>query len=137
MKTLGYLFIIMLCSAPTFAQTGTVRGVVTDESGALLPGAKVTLTGAGVHRDTTAADNGSYSVADLPFRTYTVTASAPQLILPQPLTVRLSAAIQILNRRGLRRAVGSARLSRHQPAFSYGDVDTHHRISPRSSLNKN
>ena len=99
MKTLCYLFLVLFCSAtPAFAQTGTLKGAVTDESGASLPEAKVTLTGpSGLMMEATSARDGSYSFANLPFGAYTVGASAPALTLSQPVKVNLRSSIQVVN----------------------------------------
>ena len=98
MKILTALLWILISNAPLFAQASTLRGVVTDESGALVPGAKVTLTGPdGLLKDTTSAGDGSYAFANVPFGVYTVDASAPQLGLPEPVKVTLTSASQILN----------------------------------------
>ncbi len=67
----------LLAAAPLSAQTfrGTILGTVTDPSGAVLPGAKVTVknTGTGLERTTETSADGSYSVPELPIGTYTVT----------------------------------------------------------------
>src|SRR5436309_9659603 len=55
-----------LAAVPALAQTATLRGQVTDESGAVIPGAKVSLSSPAVSRDTTAASDGSYAFTDLP-----------------------------------------------------------------------
>jgi len=54
----GLCVVLVGLSAPAYAQrtTGTIIGAVTDESGAVLPGVTVTLTGAGV------AGRGRYAV---------------------------------------------------------------------------
>ena len=43
MKIIAYLFLLLLGSAPAFAQTATLKAVVTDESGGVVAGAKVKL----------------------------------------------------------------------------------------------
>jgi hypothetical protein len=45
LKFLYSLVIAFLFSQALFAQTATLRGQVTDESGAVIPRAKVTLNG--------------------------------------------------------------------------------------------
>jgi hypothetical protein len=59
------------------AQTyrGTILGTVTDQTGATVPGAKVTVknNGTGLTRETVTTDDGSYSIPELPIGTYTVT----------------------------------------------------------------
>ncbi len=64
-----------------FAQlpVGTVSGVVSDSSGAVIPGALVTATnrGTGVIRTTQTSSNGRYTLAALPAGVYDVKAEAP------------------------------------------------------------
>lgn len=68
-------------ASPTIAQTitGAIRGTVTDPSGAVVSGAKVTATnvGTGVSNSTTSDRSGLYNIQFLPIGSYTVTASAP------------------------------------------------------------
>lgn len=98
MKVLAVLLWISLYSGPLLAQNAALRGTITDESGALVPGARVTATEtSGLHKETISASDGSYSFASLPFGACTVEASAPQLILPQPVTVNLTTSVQVLN----------------------------------------
>ncbi len=67
----------LLATASLSAQTfrGTILGTVTDPSGAVLPGAKVTVknTGTGLERTTETSADGSYSLPELPIGTYSVT----------------------------------------------------------------
>jgi hypothetical protein len=60
------------------AQTlGTLKGTLTDETGSLIPGATVTVTGSGNVKKNTGTDaNGVYSVAGLPPGTYTIHATS-------------------------------------------------------------
>src|SRR6266567_1741432 len=44
MKLLLGVFVSLFFPIVLFAQTGTLRGTVTDDSGAIVPGAKITLT---------------------------------------------------------------------------------------------
>jgi hypothetical protein len=53
-----------------------LQGVVTDPSGAVVPGALVQLRGAGPERRATTGDSGRYQFADLPSGKYTVRAIA-------------------------------------------------------------
>jgi hypothetical protein len=71
-------FIIFLLSAVgAAAQTGTtsIRGTVTDRSGAAVSGAKVTLTHVdqGLHRETSTNASGEYEFAVLPPGNYALT----------------------------------------------------------------
>ncbi len=86
-----------LFSQVLIAQTATLHGQITDESGAVIPGAKVTLTGpAGTAKGTVADNNGIYTFAVTP-GDYTVLASAPDLSLAQPAKVTLRAGARTLN----------------------------------------
>ena len=65
--------------APAQAVTGTVLGTVTDASGALVAGAKVTLTevNTDVVRNADSNSSGNYTFPDIPEGTYRVTVEAP------------------------------------------------------------
>jgi hypothetical protein len=79
-------------------QTATLRGVVTDQSAAVIPKATVTINGpAGLTQTASTGDDGSYTFSNLPLGNYTVQATAPQLTLPQPQRVTLRAGVQTLN----------------------------------------
>src|SRR5438874_6262145 len=90
--------ITLLCAFSAFAQTVSVRGQITDESGAVIPGAKVALHGpAGLVKTATAASDGTYSFTGLAPGEYGLQASAPELAMPQPIQVVLRAGNQVLN----------------------------------------
>jgi hypothetical protein len=59
--------------------TGRVAGTVTDPSGAVISGAKVTVTNAAtdVSRETTTGTDGAYQVLQVPIGDYRVAAEAP------------------------------------------------------------
>src|SRR5579884_181871 len=82
-----------------FAQTpGMIKGVVADESGAVIPGANVTATGPnGVVKQTTAAADGTYALNGLAAGLWTVQASSPGLTQFQPLKVNLNGGVQTAN----------------------------------------
>jgi hypothetical protein len=81
-----------------WAQTATLRGVVTDPSGAVVPKAAVALKGpGGWEKMTVSADNGSYTFTELPAGNYTVAASAPELRLPEPHRISLRGGVETLN----------------------------------------
>src|SRR5689334_14059183 len=73
------LLIILLAASGLSAQTfrGTILGTVTDPSGAVVAGARVTVknVGTGLERTTETSADGSYSLPELPIGTYTVTVS--------------------------------------------------------------
>ena len=76
--SLAALFLVATAWAQTFR--GSIRGTVTDPSGAVIAGAKVTAKniGTGLHREATTGPDGAYVLAELPAGEYTVTAeSAP------------------------------------------------------------
>src|SRR4029078_12525235 len=72
------LAVLLLCAAPAKAQLaqGELRGVVTDESSAVMPGFSVTATHVetGTTRTTVTSENGSYFMPAMPLGTYKVTA---------------------------------------------------------------
>jgi hypothetical protein len=95
MKPLLLLLLPLLTLLPaTYAQpSGIVHGVVTDESGALVQGATVTVSNAaGPVKSGTAGDDGSYSINGVPPGKYTVQATSPGLHQAQPLAVDLTAS---------------------------------------------
>src|SRR3989475_2831580 len=97
MKLLLGLIVSLFFSSALFAQTGTLRGIVTDESGAIVPGAKITLTAnAGTPNTAVAGDDGSYSFTGITPGEYVVAASAPDLAVA-PLKVMIRPGAQILS----------------------------------------
>jgi carboxypeptidase family protein len=89
--------LFFLLSASLMAQTATLRGVVTDETGAVIPSAKVTANGPNGARSAATANDGSYTLAGLPQGDYTVEASTAGLVLPEPVRIALSAGARTLN----------------------------------------
>ena len=79
-----FLLSVTLFASSLLAQTSAiVRGVVSDESGAVVPGAKITLTAAGGAAKTISSGiDGAYSFAGLAPGNYTLQAGAPDLSLP-------------------------------------------------------
>ncbi len=77
MRARIFLVFLLLAAVSLSAQTfrGTILGTVTDPSGAVVAGAKVTVknTGTGLERSTETSGDGSYSMPELPIGTYTVT----------------------------------------------------------------
>lgn len=64
-----FLPLALLCASAAFAQlnTGSITGTVTDPSGALVPGVKVTVRNTATNsvRDTITSSAGVYTVSDL------------------------------------------------------------------------
>ncbi len=81
LRKLGALIsVLLLASVALFgqAETGTISGTITDNSGAVVPGAKVTVasSNSGLTRSTTSGSGGEYSIASLKPDTYTLTVEA-------------------------------------------------------------
>ncbi|QOY88582.1 TonB-dependent receptor [Paludibaculum fermentans] len=92
------LALIAACGFAAFGQdaTGRVVGVVTDESGAVVPEVKITVTNSntGVAKSTVTGPDGVYQVVLLPVGSYTVTAEKPgfrkTVTETQPLSINQS-----------------------------------------------
>ena len=72
---------LLLLSARAFAQGGgnvAITGTVTDSTGALVPGAKVTVTqkNTSIARNATTDGAGQFNISSIPPATYTVLAEA-------------------------------------------------------------
>ena len=80
MRWLFPLYVWFLLSSVAFGQSAALSGVVTDESGAIVPGATITLTNAaGVSNAVVGGNDGLYSFMGIAPGEYTAEASAPQL----------------------------------------------------------
>ena len=88
---------VLLFAVPLVAQTTVLRGVVSDETGAVVPAAEVTLMGPLGARSTTTGNDGSYLFVGLPPGDYSVQASTPALALVQPVQVTLGGGTRTLN----------------------------------------
>jgi hypothetical protein len=99
MRFLSYAAVALaLCLGLVHAQTSTIRGQITDESGAVIPGARVTLRGpSSLVKTATGGNDGTYSISGLPAGDYTIQAAAPELAMPQPLKVTLRGGVQTVN----------------------------------------
>ncbi|MBV9406693.1 MAG: carboxypeptidase regulatory-like domain-containing protein, partial [Acidobacteriaceae bacterium] len=99
---------ILVCAASAaWAQlnTGSIAGTVKDPSGAVVPGAKVTVTDTGKHFTYTSVtdSNGIYSVRSLPPSTYTVRVDAPgfaplerpNVVLEVSANINIDASLQV------------------------------------------
>jgi hypothetical protein len=72
----GLVFVLLAAvSLPAQTFRGTILGTVTDPSGAVVSGAKVTVknVGTGLERTTQTSADGSYALPELQIGTYTVT----------------------------------------------------------------
>jgi hypothetical protein len=75
-----FLVLLLLFSSPAFAQltTADILGTVADATGAVVPGANITLTNLGTNETRTGQSNssGDYSVTRLPVGHYSLTVKA-------------------------------------------------------------
>ena len=73
--------VLLLASSMAWAQVtrATIAGAVTDETGALIPGAEITVTNTdtGISRSTVSNDEGRYFAPDLSLGNYQVEAALP------------------------------------------------------------
>jgi hypothetical protein len=78
--TTGFAVLLSLGAASTLRaqSTGTIRGTVSDQSGAAIPGASVaaTATGTGLKRVATTNESGIFVFPDLPIGSYSLKISA-------------------------------------------------------------
>ncbi len=79
--SLALLFVVTAVSGSLWAQvySGSLTGIITDPSGAVIPGAKVTLTDVDKHFEYTAVTDsvGRYLIRSLPPSTYDLKVEAP------------------------------------------------------------
>jgi hypothetical protein len=82
----GILGSAMLAQSPT----GTLHGTVSDPSGAVIPNARITVTGLeGAASTTQSGADGNYRFSKLVPGTYSITVNAEGFNLPEPLTVKV------------------------------------------------
>ena len=77
----GLLALVLACVSPVFAQSdrGSITGRVTDQNGAVVPDAKVTLANVETNeaREVTTNNEGDYSIPQLQAASYTLKVEAP------------------------------------------------------------
>ena len=95
-STLAMLAALLVLSASAWAQSfrGSIRGTVTDPSGSVIAGAKITAKSinTGLQRETATGSDGAFVLAELPAGEYTVTAEAAGLS-PTAQNVRVSVGL--------------------------------------------
>lgn len=105
-KRLGYACVVsmlamVLFETPAGAQvdTATIRGTVTDSSGAVLPGTTVTITheGQGFALSTVTREDGTYIFTPVRTGTYTVQAELPSFrtVERRGITVGIQQQVQV------------------------------------------
>jgi hypothetical protein len=96
-----FLAISLLSSGISYAQAdrGTITGLVTDISGAVLPKVSITATQSGTEANFTSVTNNSgiYSIAGLPIGEYRVTMSHPGFQDAQSSVQLIATQVQSLN----------------------------------------
>ena len=98
-KTAFSVLSFFLLSFAALAQnTGGLRGVITDQSGALVPGVQIVITSeAGVAREVTSGPDGSYTVPGLAPGNYSVKANTIGLSQPSAANVTVSSGTSTVN----------------------------------------
>src|ERR1700692_3998041 len=93
-RSLGQCALALLMAVALFAQApASLRGTVTDPSGAGVPGASVTVTGpGGLVRVAQTGNEGSYTITNLPPGTYTLRVAAKGFSLFENSQIELTAA---------------------------------------------
>jgi hypothetical protein len=73
------LFLALLHASPALAQTGQINGVITDNTGGVVPGAtvKAVEVATGLSRETVSGADGRYSFTSLRPTTYDITVELP------------------------------------------------------------
>jgi hypothetical protein len=95
-RCLATLLAASLATAGAQQPGGAVKGVVTDSTGAVMPGAVVSLSGPNAQRAMQSRSNGSFDFPELPPGQYTVTASFPGFsVVDKPATVAAGATVKI------------------------------------------
>jgi Carboxypeptidase regulatory-like domain len=101
MDQVGKFFAFLLAALLTTAAfgqsgTGTVKGTLADESGAIIPAATVTITGSGGARTAQTQADGTYSFSNLAPGQYTVTLSYPGFApFSHAVTLAAGATVQV------------------------------------------
>ena len=84
------MFVLLASNLSAQGIFGTLTGVVTDPTQAVVGKAKVTLKDAqsGSQRDTVTNSEGYYTFASVPVGTYALTVEAPASVLPKSRALR-------------------------------------------------
>ena len=94
----GAFFLLTSLALPGFGQTSVLHGTVTDTTGAIVPGATITITdAAGASRSATSDPSGNYLMYRVGPGSYILNASAADLALAQPIHLDIKSGTQTLN----------------------------------------
>jgi hypothetical protein len=90
----GFCLIVLFSVATAFAQTGSIAGTVSDASGAVVPGAEVTVrnTATNESHKTDSSTTGTYSITNLTVGAYEITAKKEGFKLFRLPSIELSVA---------------------------------------------
>src|SRR5690349_20865470 len=93
------MFVLLLSVSVSAQQArGTLRGAITDELGAVIVGATVTLTDAtGLEKKTTTNGEGVYTFAGLPLGSYKIQTVSPGFTESDPTAVEIKGGRQTLD----------------------------------------
>jgi hypothetical protein len=109
MKCLRFFsaLVLSLFAVASFAQNATtsLRGVIKDPSGAVVPGASITLSNGATGQTitTTSKNSGEYQLLQIPPATYTITVAAPgfgsqvksaELLVNEPATINFALSVK-------------------------------------------
>jgi hypothetical protein len=107
---LALLFLLVGFAATSFSQNATtsLRGVIKDASGAVVPGATISISSAATGQKyiATSGGSGEYNFIQIPPAKYTITVNAPgfgeqaksaELLVSQPATIDFSLTVQASN----------------------------------------
>ena len=84
--------------SPAWSQTAQLRGQVTDPTGAIIPGASVSLTPPnGRTLTVTGSGDGTYTFVGLAAGEYRLQAAAPNMNMAEPLAVTVRPGLQTVN----------------------------------------
>src|SRR3954467_10959304 len=131
------LSVTIILSTLSFAQsTATLRGTVTDQSGAVVANAKVTVRNeaTGIERSTQSDSTGNYQLAALPVGTYTVDVNAPGMA-PQTSKGVVLPVSQIVARdfkAGIQKSAESVKVTGKEPAIEASTMTVGQVINERT-----
>ncbi|MBP1623381.1 MAG: TonB-dependent receptor, partial [Acidobacteria bacterium] len=94
---LGMAVLALVFSAQAFSQTASLGGIVTDASGGVLPGAKITVTNTatGIEQVVTTNAAGVYAIPGLQVGTYKVSAAMTGFQTQTKTDLRVGAVAQL------------------------------------------